>query len=80
MKIVRERPCQRRHHRVEAPLFVEFHGIVHRATDWSLGGLRLDHFPGALPAVDSEVSLTLSLPFQGFEVVYPVHDPMEFNE
>jgi len=72
MKIVRERPCQRRHHRVEAPLFVEFQGIVHRATDWSLGGLRLDHFPGTLPEVDSEVSLTLSLPFQGFEVVYPV--------
>jgi len=72
MKIVRERPCQRRHHRVVAPLFVEFQGVVHRATDWSLGGLRLDQFSGDLPSVDSEVSLTLSLPFQGFEVVYPV--------
>ena len=61
-----------RHHRVKAPLFVEFQGIVHRAADWSLGGLRIDQFSADLPAVDTEISLTLSLPFQGFEVVYPV--------
>ena len=70
VKIKRERPDQRRHHRVTAPLFVGVAGHTVRAADWSLGGLRIDDFPGTLPAIGSEVELKLSLPFQGFDVAF----------
>lgn len=70
VKIKRERPDQRRHHRVTAPLFVSVAGHSVRATDWSLGGLRIDDFPGDLPAPGDELSLQLTLPFQGFDVSF----------
>lgn len=41
-----------------------------RAADWSLGGLRIDNFEGTLPRVGAELSLNLTLPFQGFDVSY----------
>ena len=72
VKIRRERPDQRRHHRVTAPLFVEVGGQSHRASDWSLGGLRVDGFEGALPGIGSEIPLSLMLPFQGFDVSFEV--------
>ncbi len=70
LKIVRERPSQRRHHRISAPLLVTLHGHTVKAADWSLGGVRLEDFPGRLPAQDEIVDLTLALPFQGFEVSF----------
>ena len=70
VKIKRERPDQRRHHRVTAPLYVGVGVHTVRAADWSLGGLRLDEFPGALPPIGSEIDLKLSLPFQGFDVAF----------
>ncbi len=73
MKIVRERPCQRRHHRVTAPLKVTLpSGEVLTATNWSLGGLRLDGVSSKLPKVDDVVSLVLELPFQGFDISFEV--------
>ncbi len=72
VKIKRERPDQRRHHRVTAPLFVTYDGHRVRATDWSLGGLKIDDFPGTLPAVAGDVSLQLTLPFQGFDVTFEI--------
>ena len=72
VKIRRERPDQRRHHRVTAPLYVEVGGQSHRATDWSLGGLRVDGFEGQLPGIGSEIPLGLMLPFQGFDVSFEV--------
>jgi multidrug resistance efflux pump len=60
VKVKRERPDQRRHHRVTAPLFVGVDGTRLRATDWSLGGLRL------------EKQFQLTLPFQGFDVSFEV--------
>lgn len=72
VKIKRERPDQRRHHRVTAPLFVSVGGHDVRATDWSLGGLRIDAFEGVLPAVGDSLSLQLTLPFQGFDVSFNV--------
>ena len=72
VKIKRERPDQRRHHRVTAPLFVRVDGHNLRATDWSLGGLRVDDFPGELPAAGSEHSFHLTLPFQGFDVSFEI--------
>ena len=70
VKIKRERPDQRRHHRVTAPLFVGVGGHSVRAADWSIGGLRVDEFPGQLPSIAPEIELKLSLPFQGFDVAF----------
>lgn len=72
VKIKRERPDQRRHHRVTAPLFVRVDGHQLRATDWSLGGLRVDGYPGELPAAGAELPFHLTLPFQGFDVSFDV--------
>lgn len=72
VKIKRERPDQRRHHRVTAPLFVGVDGHSMRAADWSLGGLRVEEFPGEIPATGSEKTLHLTLPFQGFDVSFEV--------
>ena len=72
VKVKRERPDQRRHHRVTAPLFVGVDGTRLRATDWSLGGLRLDGYPGDLPSPGTEKSFHLTLPFQGFDVSFDV--------
>ena len=71
VKIKRERPDQRRHHRITAPLFVSVAGAAPlRAADWSLGGLRIDGFDGAVPQTGDEIPLHLTLPFQGFDVSF----------
>ncbi|MGQ0672844.1 MAG: HlyD family efflux transporter periplasmic adaptor subunit [Hyphomicrobium sp.] len=70
VKIRRERPDQRRHHRVTAPLLVSVGGHAMRAADWSLGGLRVDGYPGPLPSVGDELLVQLTLPFQGFDVTF----------
>jgi multidrug resistance efflux pump len=70
VRVKRERPDQRRHHRVTAPLFVEYAGQHMRAADWSLGGLRLEKFAGTLPEAGHEIELGLMLPFQGFDVSF----------
>ncbi len=72
VKVKRERPDQRRHHRVTAPLFVDFDGHFVRAADWSLGGLRVERFPAPVPEVGTEISLEITLPFQGFDVSFKV--------
>ncbi len=72
VKIRRERPDQRRHHRLSAPLHVEVLGHKLRAADWSLGGLRLTDYPEDLPGIGSELEITLTLPFQGFDVSFAV--------
>jgi len=70
VKIKMERPDQRRHHRITAPLFVGVDGHRIRATNWSIGGLRVDGYPGALPDVGKSLSLSLTIPFQGFNVSF----------
>lgn len=70
MKIARERPSQRLHHRVVAPIYVEIGGAVCPATDWSLGGLRIDDYQGELPSPGDCLDCSLSLPFQGFSVSF----------
>jgi multidrug resistance efflux pump len=70
VKVKRERADQRRHHRVTAPIFVDVGGHRLRAADWSLGGLRIEGFPEAIPVVGAEVLLQLTLPFQGFDVSF----------
>jgi multidrug resistance efflux pump len=70
VRVKRERPDQRRHHRVTAPIFVEYDGQHTRAADWSLGGLRIVSFAGTLPETGHEIELSLMLPFQGFDVSF----------
>jgi multidrug resistance efflux pump len=72
VQVKRERPDQRRHHRVTAPLFVRLIGTEHklRAHDWSLGGVRVDGYPDALPELGSSVELQITLPFQGFDITF----------
>ena len=72
MRIVREKPSQRRHHRVTAPLFVVIAGERYQAGDWSLGGLRVDAFKDALPEVGSDIELIVDVPFQGFSISFDV--------
>lgn len=73
MKIIRERPCQRRHHRVTAPLNVTMPGGEKlQATNWSLGGLRLDGVSTTLPGTGDAIKLGLRLPFQGFDISFDV--------
>ena len=70
VKVRRERPDQRRHHRVTAPLYVTLSGHRVKAADWSLGGLRIEDFPGEMPAPLAPLELVLTLPFQGFDVTF----------
>jgi len=72
VRVKRERPDQRRHHRITAPLFVDVAGWRVRAADWSLGGLRIVGFPDELPLAGDEIPLHLHLPFQGFDVSFDV--------
>ena len=73
MKIVREKPCQRRHHRLTAPLFVSIEGgepIL--AENWSLGGLCLTDFGDNSIHLHQQLSLTLEIPFQGYNISFNV--------
>ena len=70
MQVIRERPCQRLHHRLEAPLYIEVDGVSQRATDWSLGGFRIDDFEGPLPQKGEMLDVVCALPFQGFNISF----------
>jgi multidrug resistance efflux pump len=71
IQVKHERPDQRRHHRVTAPLFFRLgKGPEVRARDWSLGGIRVDDYPEALPGLGEEVELSVKLPFQGFDIAF----------
>ena len=80
VKVKRERPDQRRHHRVTAPLLVDVGGWRVRAADWSLGGLRIDGYPETVPAVGDELALHLTLPFQGFDVAFQARAQVVRND
>ncbi len=47
-------------------------GSTAMATNWSLGGLRLDNLAAPLPETGTIVDLILSLPFQGFDISFDV--------
>ncbi|MEM8649489.1 MAG: HlyD family efflux transporter periplasmic adaptor subunit [Pseudomonadota bacterium] len=73
MEVKRERPCQRRHHRVTAPMRVTFpNGDQHQAANWSLGGLRIDGVGESFLEVGKTLELELELPFQGFDISFEV--------
>ncbi len=68
MKILRERPDQRRHHRVSAPLFVTLGGETLRADDWSIGGVKISKITDVLPELGQDIDVQITLPFQGFDI------------
>lgn len=70
MQVIREKPCQRLHHRLEAPLYIQVGGVSQRATDWSLGGFRIDDFDGPLPQEGEMLDVICALPFQGFNISF----------
>ena len=73
VKVKRERPDQRRHHRVTAPMFISIDGEQYRADDWSLGGLKVSNLKIDLPKPGDEIQLALTLPFQGFGINFTVN-------
>jgi len=71
MKITRERPCQRRYHRLTAPLHVVLDGQeAILATDWSVGGLGLEIKENNLPKVGLETTVGVILSFQGYDISF----------
>lgn len=81
MKIIRERPDHRRYHQVTAPMRVQLpDGQSAMASNWSLGGLRLDGLSGELPNETDYVQLTLELPFQGFDISFGVNAKVDTVE
>jgi len=65
--IIRERPSQRLHHRVTAPLRVTLDGKGFDVVDWSLGGFRLTGWEA--PAGEDK-TVFCTLPFQGFDITF----------
>jgi len=73
MKISREKPCQRRHHRLQAPLHISVNGYAPLpAYDWSLSGLRVCGYQGESLNIHDEITLLITLPFQGFQISFDV--------
>jgi multidrug resistance efflux pump len=70
MKISREKPCQRRHHRVKTPLSIYIDGIDYNVVDWGLGGFCIyDWEQGDLLPGDN-LNYAFNLPFQGFDISF----------
>lgn len=74
VKVRRENPSQRRHHRVTAPVEVRIpDGRSFSSIDWSLGGLRIEAVSALSVEVGEEMPLAVDLPFQGFDIGFEVH-------
>jgi multidrug resistance efflux pump len=71
MRVRRERPSQRLHHRVSAPIVVLTDDGEFTASDWSIGGFGLTEYPRHLNMGD-ELDCTVNIPFQGFDISFPV--------
>lgn len=69
MKIRRERPSQRLHHRVAAPVTVSLPEGDFETVDWSLGGFAVKGYPHQ-PELLSEMTGTFHIPFQGFAISF----------
>lgn len=68
LTIRRERPSQRLHHRVSAPLSITIDGTLYDAADWSLGGFRIEGLTNSTLKSDDVISVGLNIPFQGFDI------------
>ncbi len=70
MKVIREKPSQRKHHRVNAPLMVTVCGTTYSALDWGLGGFALKEWKNDSLRPGDQFTSRLCLPFQGFEITF----------
>lgn len=68
MEIIHERPSQRLHYRVTAPMRVAMGKQSFDAVDWGLGGCRVSGVFSDLPDLGSCHALLCTLPFQGFNI------------
>jgi membrane fusion protein (multidrug efflux system) len=71
MSVSFEPNLKRRHHRVTVPLYLRIGDESFRATDWSVGGFRVDDYRGHLQPGD-EFEAVLLLPYSEFSVQLPV--------
>ncbi len=72
MKISRERPSQRRHHRVSTPIDIVIDDELYHVSDWSLGGFKIDTWIDNGLTPGDEFECNFSLPFQGFFVAFNI--------
>ena len=72
MKISREKPSQRRHHRVSTPIDITINDELYNVSDWSLGGFKIDNFTDNNLKPGDEFECHFSLPFQGFFVAFNI--------
>jgi multidrug resistance efflux pump len=68
VEIIHERPSQRLHYRVTAPMRITFGAQNFDAVDWGLGGCRISGLSGELPDIGTQHTLLCTLPFQGFNI------------
>ena len=73
MKISREKPSQRRHHRVNTPIDVTINEQLYNVSDWSLGGFKIEGWKDESLEPGDEFECHFSLPFQGFFVAFHVN-------
>ncbi len=73
MKISREKPSQRRHHRVITPIDVTINEQLYNVSDWSLGGFKIEGWEDESLTPGDEFECHFSLPFQGFFVAFHVN-------
>ena len=73
VKISREVPSHRRHHRVSTPIDITIKDHLYSVSDWSLGGFKIDNWDDASVNDGDELECNFSLPFQGFFLAFNVH-------
>lgn len=69
VKVRRDRPSQRLHHRVSAPILLSLPDGSREAADWSLGGFRLEQISGDYARGDI-IDVGVQIPFQGFNISF----------
>ena len=62
-----EKPSQRLHYRVTAPLEISVGGVDYTTVNWSIGGFCIA-IEGDLPAAGDILAARVSVPFQGFSI------------